>query len=63
MTKHNHVAIVAAVILHQVIGFFLYSPLLFLFPRVVGLGKQAAGLNMANPLPFVADITGWLFAS
>jgi len=63
MTKHNHLAIVAAVILHQVIGFLWYSPLLFLLPWVVGLGKRAGDLNLANPIPFFADIAGWFCAS
>jgi len=63
MTKHNHLAIVVAVILHQVIGFLWYSPLLFLLPWVVGLGKRAADLNFSNPAPYIADTAGWFCAS
>jgi len=29
MTRHNHIAILVAVILHQVIGFLWYSNFLF----------------------------------
>lgn len=63
MTKHNHIAIVVAVILHQLIGYLWYSPLLFIMPWVVGLGKRAADLDLANPLPLIADIVGWIFSS
>ncbi len=63
MIKHNHVAIVAAVILHQAIGFLWYSPLLFLLPWVAGLGQRAGDLNMSDPIPFIADIAGWFCAS
>lgn len=62
MLKHNHVAIFVAVILHQAIGFLWYSPFLFLYPWVAGLGKKITDLDRANPLPFVADIAGWFFA-
>ena len=62
MVKHHHIAIVVAVILHQVVGFLWYSPFLFLSPWVVGLGKKIADLNMSDPAPFVADIVGWFFA-
>ena len=61
MLKHNHIAIVVAVILHQVIGFLWYSPFLFLGPWVQGLGKQVSELDMSNPAPFLADIVGWFF--
>jgi hypothetical protein len=62
MLKHNHIAIFVAVILHQVIGFFWYSPFLFLGPWVQGLGKQVSELDMSSPAPFFADIVGWFFA-
>lgn len=62
MLKHNHAAIIVAVILHQAIGFLWYSPLLFLFPWLAGLGKKVTDLDMSNPAPFVADIAGWFFA-
>jgi hypothetical protein len=62
LLKHNHIAIIAAVILHQVIGFFWYSPFLFLFPWAAGLGKKLSDLDMSNPAPFVADFIGWCFA-
>jgi uncharacterized protein DUF1761 len=62
MLKHNHIAIFLAVILHQVIGFLWYSPLLFLYPWVAGLGKKLTDFDMSNPAPFVADIVGWFFA-
>ena len=62
MVKHNHVAIIVAVVTHQVIGFLWYSPFLFLGPWVQGLGKQVSELDMPNPAPFIADIVGWFFA-
>ena len=62
MLKHNHIAIFVAVILHQVIGFLWYSPLLFLYPRVAGLGKKLTDFDMSNPAPFIADIAGWFLA-
>jgi len=62
MVKHNHVAIIVAVVIHQVIGFLWYSPFLFLGPWVQGLGKQVSELDMPNPAPFIADIVGWIFA-
>ena len=62
MVKHNHIAIIVAVVIHQVIGFLWYSPFLFLGPWVQGLGKQVSELDMPNPAPFLADIVGWFFA-
>jgi hypothetical protein len=62
MLKHNHIAIIVAVILHQVIGFLWYSPFLFLHPWAAGLGKKVTDLDTANPAPFIADIVGWFFA-
>jgi len=62
MVKHNHIAIVVAVVIHQVIGFLWYSPFLFLGPWAQGLGKQISELDMPNPAPFLADIVGWFFA-
>ena len=62
MLKHNHIAIIVAVVLHQVIGLLWYSPLLFLYPWFAGLGKKASELDMANPMPLIADIVGWFFA-
>jgi len=61
MVKHNHLAIIVAVVIHQVIGFLWYSPFLFLGPWVQGLGKQVGELDMSNPAPFLADIVGWVF--
>jgi len=63
MTKHNYMAIVAAVILHQVIGFLWYSDFLFVQQWMAGLGKKAGDFDMTNPAPFIADIVGWFFAS
>lgn len=63
MTKHNHIAIVVAVILHQVIGFLWYSEFLFVHQWMAGLGKKANDFDMSNPTPFIADIVGWFFAS
>jgi hypothetical protein len=60
--KHNHVAIIVAVVIHQVIGFLWYSPFLFLGPWLQGLGKRASELDMPNPAPFITDIVGWFFA-
>lgn len=62
MVKHNHIAIIVAVVIHQVIGFLWYSPFLFLGPWAQGLGKQVSELDMPNPTPFLADIVGWFFA-
>ena len=63
MTKHNHSAIVVAVILHQVIGFLWYSDFLFVHQWMAGLGKKPSDFDMSNPAPFIADIVGWFFAS
>ena len=41
MTKHNHIAIVVAVLLHQVIGFLWYSEFLFVTQWKAGVGKKA----------------------
>jgi uncharacterized protein DUF1761 len=62
MVKHNRLAIVVAVILHQVIGFLWYSDFLFVNQWMAGLGKKASDFDMANPAPFVADFVGWFFA-
>jgi len=59
MTRHNHVAILVAVILHQVIGFLWYSNFLFVHQWMAGLGKKASDFDMTNPTPFIADIVGW----
>ena len=45
MTKHNHVAIVVAVILHQVIGFLWYSDFLFVSQWMAGLGKKPSDFD------------------
>jgi hypothetical protein len=63
MTKHNHIAIFVAVILHQVIGFLWYSEFFFVHQWMAGLGKKASDSDMSNPAPFSADIAGWFFAS
>lgn len=63
MTKHNHIAIVVAVILHQAIGFLWYSDFLFVNQWMAGLGKKASDFDMSNPAPFVVAIAGWFFAS
>jgi hypothetical protein len=62
MVKHNRLAIVVAVILHQVIGFLWYSDYLFVNQWMAGLGKKPSDFDMANPAPFLADIVGWFFA-
>ncbi|HYA31056.1 MAG TPA: DUF1761 domain-containing protein [Acidobacteriota bacterium] len=63
MIKHNHIAIVVAVILHQAIGFLWYSPYLFVNQWTAGLGIKPSDLDLANPAAFFADIVGWFFAS
>lgn len=62
MLKHNHIAIVVAVVLHQVIGFLWYSDFLFVNQWMAALGKKPTDYDMSNPAPFVADIVGWFFA-
>jgi hypothetical protein len=62
MVKHNHIAIVVAVILHQAIGFLWYSDFLFVKQWMAGLGKKPSDFDMANPAPFITDIAGWFFA-
>jgi hypothetical protein len=70
MIRHHHGAILVTVILNQVVGFFWYSPYLFLNPWAAGLGKQVNGLTQNDPLPFVGSIAAaflscyvisWLF--
>ena len=58
MTRHNHLAIAATVLLLQGFGWLWYSPLLFLSPWVHGLGKEVGQLNSSAPLPYVASVLG-----
>jgi hypothetical protein len=54
--KHNHLAIGVIVLLHQIVGYVWYSPVLFLSPWVKGLGKEIDQLNQSDPLPFIVAI-------
>jgi hypothetical protein len=56
MTKHNHFAIAATVVLNQLLGFLWYSPVLFLSPWVRGLGKVVDQLDRSNPMPYIVSV-------
>ena len=62
MKPVNHLAIVAAVVLHQALGFLWYG-VLFFNPWLEGLGKTPTGINQSDPIPFILDIAGWFVAS
>jgi hypothetical protein len=52
----NHLAIVTLVILHQVLGFFWYSPLVFGGRWLAYIGKTPEELNPANPVPYIVSL-------
>src|SRR5438874_532663 len=58
----NPLAVVVAVILHQVLGFLWYG-VLFFNPWLAGLSKSASEINQSDPVPYVLDIIGWFLAS
>src|SRR5438046_1925949 len=58
----NHLAVVVAVILHQVLGFLWYGVLLF-DPWLAGLSKSRSEINQSDPVPYVLDILGWFLAA
>jgi hypothetical protein len=58
----NHLAVVVAVILHQVLGYLWYG-VLFLDPWLAGLSKSASGFDQSEPCPYILDIVGWSVAS
>jgi hypothetical protein len=54
--KHNHLAVGSIVLLHQVIGFLWYSPVLFLSPWLKALGKEVEQLNQSDPVPYIVAV-------
>ena len=56
----NYLAIFAVVVLRQAIGFFWYSPLLFLQAWKESVGLDEGELTL-NATPFIADILGSFF--
>jgi len=63
MGRHNHLAILAVVVIHQIVGFVWYSPVLFLSPWVHGQGKEVDQLNQSDPVPFVVSIATSILVS
>ncbi len=58
----NHLAVVVAVILHQVLGYLWYG-VLFLDPWLSGLSRSRSEFDQSDPVPYVLDIAGWFLAS
>jgi hypothetical protein len=54
--RHNHVAIVVAVVLNMVVGGLWYSPFLFQNMWLTGWGKRAEDVNTADPIPLVLGV-------
>lgn len=63
MDKHNHLAIWAMIIAHQVLGFLWYSPWLFLPARAASLGKTLEQANVQDPVAIVSDIITTILAA
>jgi hypothetical protein len=63
MKRINHLAVIVAVILHQAIGYFWYSPAPWAVARLTALGRPASDVNAVDPAALVVDIIGWLIAS
>ena len=58
MVRHHHRAILATVLLNQVVGLLWYSHYLFLNPWAAGLGKKVSELDRGNLAPFIGAIFG-----
>jgi hypothetical protein len=56
----NHVAVVVAVVLHQVVGFLWYA---VAFAKQGLAGWKPEGVNEAAPSLIVLDVLGWLLAA
>lgn len=56
MKNHNHIAVWAMIIIHQVLGYLWYSSFLFLNPWLAGQGRTADQLNASGPAPLVWSI-------
>ncbi len=68
--KHNHWAIIMAVIFNQVFSFIWYSPAFFFHPWIAAMGKTPELIDPSKPLPFISAVVGsamfcylmsWLF--
>jgi len=62
MKQINRVAVLVAVVLHQVLGFVWYG-VFFGKPWLAGLGKTPADMDPSAPLPYILDVVGWILAS
>ena len=63
MDRINHVAVIVAVIVHQVLGFLWYSVAPFAATRLEALGKSPEKRNAVDPAALAMDIAGWFLAS
>ena len=59
----NHLAVVAAVVFHQILGGLWYSVTPWALPRLAALGKPASDASKVDPAALVLDIVGWILAS
>jgi hypothetical protein len=59
----NHLAIVVAVIAHQLLGFLWYSVAPFATTRLEALGKPPTDVNVVDSFALALDVIGWILAS
>ncbi len=63
MKQVNHLAVLATLILHQVLGTLWYSPYAFVGARLAALGRPASDASVVDPTALGMDVVTWLVAT
>ena len=63
MKRLNHLAVLVAVIVHQVVGTLWYSRFAFVPARLVALGRPASDADVVDPAALGSDVVTWVIAT
>jgi hypothetical protein len=63
MNRVNHLAVLAALVFHQLVGGLWYSVTPWALPRLEALGKPASEASRVDPGALGVDIVTWIVAT